>query len=137
VRQAELAAQRLEAEVRRPADAEAYRTRTLAEAKRDQTRFAAEAEAYQIRAAAEAQADANKLRAASLREGNQELIAANQFIEILPLLVEAAARGLADAQLTVLNGTQGVTIPETLKHSSAIMNNGALAPASADSGRLS
>jgi flotillin len=149
VRQAELAAQRLEAEVRRPADAEAYRTRTLAEAKRDQTRFAAEAEAYQIRAAAEAQADANKLRAASLREGNQELIAANQFIEILPSLVEAAARGLADAQLTVLNGTQGVnevvtgligqgmTILETLKHSSAIMNNGALAPASADSGRLS
>jgi len=72
VRQAELAAQRLEAEVRRPADAEAYRTRTLAEAKRDETRFAAEAEAYQIRAAAGAQADANKVRAASLREGNQE-----------------------------------------------------------------
>src|SRR6202007_141879 len=34
--QAELAAQRLEAEVRRPADAEAYRTRTLAEAGRGQ-----------------------------------------------------------------------------------------------------
>src|ERR1700759_5489288 len=34
-RQADLAAQRLEAEVRRPADAEAYRRRTLAEADRD------------------------------------------------------------------------------------------------------
>jgi flotillin len=107
-RQAELAAQRLEAEVRRPADAEAYRTRTLAEAERDQVRFAAEAEAYRIRALAEAQAEAIRARADSLREGNQELIAANRLIEILPDLVEAASRGLADANLTVLNGTQGV-----------------------------
>ena len=36
---AELAAQRLEADVRRPADAEAYKTRTLAEAGRDKERF--------------------------------------------------------------------------------------------------
>jgi flotillin len=151
-RQAELAAQRLEAEVRRPADAEAYRKRTLAEADRDQARFTAEAEAYhkrtmaeadrdQARLAAEAeayrqttlaeaeaqatlvrsdaqanaeraqargQADANQARAASLREGNQELIAADKLIENLPVIVEAAARGLADANLTVLNGTQGV-----------------------------
>src|SRR6266705_1554324 len=72
-RHAELAAQRLEAEVRRPADAEAFRA-----------------------------------RADSLREGNQELIAANRLVEILPAMVEAASRGLADANLTVLNGTQGV-----------------------------
>ena len=70
-RQAELAAQRLEAEVRRPADAEAYRTRTLAEAERDQARFAAEAEAYRTRALAEAQAEAIRARADSLREGNR------------------------------------------------------------------
>ena len=107
-RQAELAAQRLEAEVRRPADAEAYRKRTLAEAERDQARFAAEAEAFGKRAIAEAEAEANKARAASLREGNQELIAANRIVEILPALVEAAARGLADSNLTILNGTQGV-----------------------------
>src|SRR5580704_14389819 len=88
-RQAELAAQRLEAEVRRPADAEAYRKRTLAEADRDQARFAAEAEAFSKRAIAEAEAEANRARAASLREGNQELIAANHLIEILPALVEA------------------------------------------------
>ncbi len=86
-RQAELAAQRLEAEVRRPADAEAYRTRTIAEA---------EADAYQARAAA-------------LRQGNQELIAADRLMENLPAIVEAAARGLAGANLTVLNGTQGVS----------------------------
>jgi flotillin len=150
--EAELAAQRLEAEVRRPADAEAYRTRTLAEAGRDQARFTTEAEAFRKRQLAEAdrdqaklaaeaeafrqttladseakatrlradaqahadraqaqgQADANQALAASLREGNQELIAASTLIENLPALVEAAARGLAGANLTVLNGTQGV-----------------------------
>jgi uncharacterized membrane protein YqiK len=150
--EAELAAQRLEAEVRRPADAEAYRTRTLAEASRDQARFTTEAEAFRKRQLAEAdrdqaklaaeaeafrqttladseakatrlradaqahaersqaqgQADANQALAASLREGNQELIAASTLIENLPALVEAAARGLAGANLTVLNGTQGV-----------------------------
>jgi flotillin len=135
-RQAELAAQRLEAEVRRPADAEAYRTRTLAEADRDQTRFAAEAEAYRTRALAEAQAEAIRARADSLREGNAELIAANRLIEILPSLVEAAARGLAESNLTVLNGTQGVnevvaglvgqglTILDTLKKSTAVTGHG-------------
>jgi flotillin len=150
--EAELAAQRLEAEVRRPADAEAYRTRTLAEAGRDQARFATEAEAFrkrqiaeadrdQARLAAEAdafrqttlaeseaqavrvkadaqahaeraqaqgQADANNVLAASLSQGNQELIAASTLVENLPALVEAAAHGLASANLTVLNGTQGV-----------------------------
>jgi flotillin len=150
--QAELAAQRLEAEVRRPADAEAYKTRTLAEASRDQARFSTEAEAFRKRQLAEAdrdqaklaaeadafrqttlaeseakatrlradaqahaerseaqgKADANQALAASLREGNQELIAASTLIENLPALVEAAAGGLAGANLTVLNGTQGV-----------------------------
>jgi flotillin len=107
-RQAELAAQRLEAEVRRPADAEAYKQRTLAEAQRDQAKFAADGAAYTERTTAEAQADANKVRAASLREGNQELIAASRMIENLPVLVQAAARGLAGSNLTILNGTDGV-----------------------------
>ncbi len=150
--EAELTAQRLEAGVRRPADAEAYKTRTLAEASRDQARFGTEAEAFrkrqlaeadrdQARLAAEAeayrqttlaeseaqatrvradaqahaeraqaqgQADANKALAESLREGNQEVIAANVLIGNLPALVESAAHGLAGANLTVLNGTQGV-----------------------------
>ncbi len=173
--EAELAAQRLEAEVRRPADAEAYRKRTIAEADRDQARFAAEAEAYRKRtmaeadrdqarlaadadayrhttiaeaeqqqarlgtdaeayrqtttatadakaalvraeaaanaerATAQAEADANTARANSLRQGNQELIAAERLVKSLPAIVEAAARGLAGANLTILNGTQGVT----------------------------
>ncbi|WP_328911127.1 flotillin family protein [Streptomyces sp. NBC_00234] len=107
-RQAMLAAQRLEAEVRRPADAEAYRQRTLAEAARDQVKFEADGNAYAARTLAQAQADANAARAASLRDGNQELIAANLVVENLPALADAAARGMAGASLTVLNGTNGV-----------------------------
>jgi flotillin len=102
----------------------------------DQTRFAAEAEAYRTRALAEAQAEAIRARADSLREGNAELIAASRLIEILPSLVEAAARGLAESNLTVLNGTQdvnevvaglvgqGLTILDTLKKSTAVTGHG-------------
>ncbi|MEE1801028.1 SPFH domain-containing protein [Streptomyces sp. JV176] len=107
-RQADLAAQRLEAEVRRPADAEAYRQRTLAEAARDRVKFEADASAYSERTLAQAQADANTARAESLKNGNQELIAANRTVENLPTLADAAARGMAGAHLTVLNGTGGV-----------------------------
>ncbi|GAA0691176.1 flotillin family protein [Kitasatospora atroaurantiaca] len=129
-RQAELAAQRLEAEVRRPADAEAYRQRTLAEAQRDRAKFEAEGEAYRRttlataeaqairvqadgtayaeRTTAEAQSAANSARAESLKDGNQELIAANRVIDNLPALVDAAARGIAGSNLTILNGTEGV-----------------------------
>ena len=42
-------------------------------------------------------------------DGNQELIAADRLVEVLPAMVEAAARGLTDANLTILNGTQGVS----------------------------
>jgi flotillin len=129
-RQADLAAQRLEAEVRRPADAEAYRQRTLAEAQRDQAKFDAEGaafrrttlaeaeakavkvqadgSAYAERTVAEAQAVANAARAGSLRDGNQELIAASRIIEALPAIVDAAARGIADSNLTIFNGAEGV-----------------------------
>ncbi|MFE9920744.1 SPFH domain-containing protein [Streptomyces sp. NPDC005774] len=107
-RQAELAAQRLEGEVRRPADAEAYRLRTLAEAARDRAKFEADGNAYTERTIAQAQADANTARALSLRDGNQELIAANRVVENLPALADAAARGMSGASLTVLNGTEGV-----------------------------
>jgi uncharacterized membrane protein YqiK len=147
-RQAELAAQRLEAEVRRPADAEAYRKRTLAEADRDQARFAADAESYRKRITAEAEADANKARADSLRDGNQDLIAANRLVEILPALAEAAARGLADSNLTILNGTQGVneiltglvgqglSVLDTLRKSTAVAANGRATPAPTSPGQV-
>jgi flotillin len=152
-READLAAQRLEATVRRPADAEAYRKRAIAEADRDQAKLNAEADAFRKRAIAEAdrdqsrlaadadayrnttlaeaeahaarvraeaaahaerstadgQADANRAVAESLREGNQQLIAASRIIEQLPELVDAASRGIAGSNLTVLNGAAGVT----------------------------
>jgi uncharacterized membrane protein YqiK len=152
-REAELAAQRLEATVRRPADAEAYRKRAIAEADRDQAELNAQAEAFRKRALAEAdrdqakfaadaeafanttladaeaqaarvradaaahaerstadgKADANRALAESLREGNQELIAASRIIEELPELVNAASRGIAGSNLTVLNGAAGVS----------------------------
>ena len=162
-RQADLAAQRLEAEVRRPADAEAYKQRTLAEAQRDQAKFGAEGDAYRRttlaeadaqavkiqadgtayaeRTTAEAQADANNARAGSLREGNQELIAANRIIEALPSIVQAAAQGIAGSNLTILNGTeginevvaglvgQGLSILDTLKKSTAAAGNNGVLPA--------
>jgi flotillin len=90
------------------AEAEAFRQTTLAESEARATRVRADAQAHAERTQAQGQADANQSLAASLREGNQEVIAANALIENLPALVEAAARGLAGANLTVLNGTQGV-----------------------------
>jgi flotillin len=90
------------------AEAEAFRQTTLAESEARATRVRADAQAHAERTQAQGQADANQALAASLREGNQEVIAANALIENLPALVEAAARGLAGANLTVLNGTQGV-----------------------------
>jgi uncharacterized membrane protein YqiK len=159
-RHANLAAQRLEAEVRRPADAEAYKQRTLAEAQRDQAKFGAEGDAYRRktlaeadaqavkiqadgtayaeRTTADAQAEANNARAGSLREGNQELIAAYRIIEALPAIVQAAAQGIAGSNLTILNGTeginevvaglvgQGLSILDTLKKSTAAAGNGEL-----------
>ena len=151
-RHAALTEKQLESQVRRPADAEAYRQRTLAEASRDMIKLQTEAEAFKQRALAEAHRDTTKLhveaeanhrrqiadadadarkanadgeayaqravaaaeaeainvRAEALTDGNQALIAANKLIEILPLLVDAAARGIAGSHLTVLNGTDGV-----------------------------
>ena len=153
-RNAELAAQRLEADVRRPADAEAYKQRTLAEAERERVKFTADGEAYRRKALAEAEAqaariqadavayaerttagaraEANRAKAASLADGNQELIAASQIVEALPALVTAAAQGIAASNLTILNGTEGVSevvtglvgqglsILDTLRKSSAL-----------------
>jgi flotillin len=188
-RNAELAAQRLEADVRRPADAEAYKQRALAEAERDRAKFTADGEAYKQRtlaeadrdraklaaegeafrrttmanaeaeaakvqadaaahaerATAEAQADANRARAASLADGNQELIAANRVVEALPSLVASASQGIAGSNLTILNGSEGVSqvvaglvaqglsILDTLRSSTAAVANGSSpVPASAD-----
>jgi len=57
---------------------------------------------------AEAQSGANDAVAQSLRDGAQELIAANRIIDDLPAIVEAAAKGINGSKLTILNGTEGV-----------------------------
>jgi flotillin len=151
-KQVDLAAQKLEAEVRRPADAEAYRQRTLADASRDRVKAETEAEAFKQRGMAEANRDAVKynteaetgrrravadadaaatqaiadgnayaqralaaaeaeainVRADALAGENQARIAANHLVDILPELVEAAAKGIAGSNLTILNGSAGV-----------------------------
>jgi uncharacterized membrane protein YqiK len=62
-RQAEIAALRLDAEVRQAADAEAYKRRVLAEADRDQAKFAADAEAYRMLTMARAETQVGKINA--------------------------------------------------------------------------
>jgi flotillin len=199
-REAELTDKRLESEVRRPADAEAYKTRTLADANRDKVKAETEAEAfkqrtiaeanrdtvnfqteaeanrqrriaeagadaekiraeadaqakkheadgdaYAERTVAEAQAKAINMRADALSEGNQALIAANKLIEILPSLVQAAAHGISNSHLTVLNGSEGVNemvtgvvgqglaIYDTLRRSVAATSAGAGSGSSVES----
>ena len=100
-------------------EAEANRRRAIADAEADATKSQAigaaeahksqaDAEAYAQRAVASAEAEAINVRADALTDGNQALIAANKLIEILPQLVEAAAKGIAGSNLTVLSGTDGV-----------------------------
>jgi flotillin len=62
-RQAEVAALRLDSEVRQAADAEAYKRRALAEADRDQAKFAADAEAYRMLTMARAETQVAKINA--------------------------------------------------------------------------
>lgn len=80
-RQAQLTDKRLESEVRRPADAEAYKTRTLADADRDKVKAETEAEAFRQRTLAEAnrdtvkfstEAEANRQRTLAEAEGDAQ-----------------------------------------------------------------
>ena len=84
--QAELARQSLVATVVRPAEADAERVKILAAADAERTKILAEAAQSHNRVALD-----------------------QQLIAQLPLIVEKAALGLAGANLTVLNGSDGVT----------------------------
>ena len=68
----------------------------------------ADGDAYAERTVAEAESKAIDMRAAALDKGNQQLIAANKLIDVLPELVKAAAEGIKGSNLTVLNGAEGV-----------------------------
>lgn len=131
---AELEAQRAEkqllATVRKPADAKAYETVTLAEAAREAQikRAQAEAEAVRVNGEAEAsavratglaeaeaakarglaEAEAIKARAQALAE-NQEAVIAQQLAEKWPEIVEAGAQAFGNIDnMVVLNGAQGI-----------------------------
>ncbi len=85
-RAAELRQQELVAEVVKPAEAEAERVRILAVADAEKMKIQAEAAASHGRVALD-----------------------KALIDQLPEIVEKAARGLANANLTVLNGAEGLT----------------------------
>jgi flotillin len=85
-RQAELRQRQLQAEVVKPAEAEAEKVRVLALADAERTRIMAEAAASNNRVALD-----------------------RMLIEQLPQIVQAAATGLAGANVSVLNGADGLS----------------------------
>ena len=120
----------LESEVRKPADAEAYRQVTLANAERQAKIAAAEAQAKEqelrglaqakateatgaaeakaIEARALAEASGIKARAAALAE-NQDAVIAQTIAEQYPEIVRAGASALGNIDnLVVLNGAEGM-----------------------------
>jgi uncharacterized membrane protein YqiK len=133
-RAAELEAERAEkqllATIRKPADAKAYETVTLAEAEREAQIKRAQAEAEAIRVSGEAQAsaararglaDAEAARAKGLAEAesikaraqalaeNQEAVIAQQLAENWPQIVEAGSKAFGNVDhMIVLNGADGI-----------------------------
>ncbi|WP_194818557.1 flotillin family protein [Nocardia sp. XZ_19_385] len=85
-KEAELREQQLQAEIVKPAEAEAERVRILAVAEADRTRIQAEAAA-----------------------SNNRIALDQLLIEQLPEIVKQASVGLSNANLTVLNGPDGVS----------------------------
>jgi flotillin len=85
VRNADLRQQELVAEVVKPAEAEAERVRILAQAEAERTRIVAEAAA-----------------------SNNRVSLDQLMIEQLPQIVREAAQGLSRANVTVLNGSEGL-----------------------------
>lgn len=114
-RQSALTDKRLESEVRRPADAEAYKQRTLAEAARDTTKLGTEADAFQQRTMAEAARDTTKLHTeaeTARRTAVAEADAQAQRLEAAGAADAAkakadgdayAARAVADADAEAIN----------------------------------
>ena len=85
IKNAELKEKELIASVEKPAQAEAFRIRTLAEAEADRTRLQAEATAT-----------------------GQGIALQRMMVERMPEIIEAAASQLAGANVTVLNGADGL-----------------------------
>ena len=95
---AELTEKRLQSDVRRPADAEAYKVRTLAEGERDRTKLETEAEAFRQRTMAEANRDTTKLN--SEAEANRRRTLAEAEAEA----IRVQATGEAEAAKAKADG---------------------------------
>jgi hypothetical protein len=91
-REASLTDKKLESQVRRPADAEAYKQRTLAEAARDAAMHTTEGEAFRQRKMAEANRDMTLLNTEAEASRKRELAKADADAQ------RAAAHGSADAR---------------------------------------
>lgn len=95
---AELTEKRLQSDVRRPADAEAYKVRTLAEGDRDKTKLETEAEAFRQRTMAEANRDTTRLNTEA--EANRRRALAQAEAEA----TKAQATGEAEAAKAKADG---------------------------------
>ncbi|WTX00472.1 SPFH domain-containing protein [Streptomycetaceae bacterium NBC_01309] len=153
-RAAELEAQRreqqLQVDVRKPADAQAYETRTVAEAKRDarisaaqaearETELQAAAEATRVRAAAEAEADAAKVRGLAQAEATRAIgtaeadanqargMAAAEAAKALGLAeaaaIQARAEALRDNQDAVIAQQLAENWPEIVRAGAEAFGN--------------
>jgi uncharacterized membrane protein YqiK len=105
-READLKEKQLEAEVRRPADAEAYRTRTTADANRDRVKAETEAEAFRQRTIAEASRDTVNFQTEAEANRQRKLAEAGAEAETVKAQADATAKkheadGDAYAQRTV------------------------------------
>jgi uncharacterized membrane protein YqiK len=100
--------QRLQSTVNRPADAEAYKQVTLAKAAKESRVLDAEAEGQAIKVKGESEAGVLRIRADALR-ANQQALVTQQLAEHLPEIVAAATKSLSGANLTVLNGGEGLS----------------------------
>jgi uncharacterized membrane protein YqiK len=114
-REAALKERRLESEVRRPADAEAYRQRTLAEAARDSVKHNTEGEAFKLRTMAEAnrdttllntEAEASRRRSLAQAEADAQRVAAQATSDSVKARAEGdafAQRATAEAEADAIN----------------------------------
>ena len=123
--------QQLQVEIRRPADAEAYRQTTLATAARDARIRQAEAEAQEVRLRAEAQAQATKIQAeaqaaatritgqaeadATKAKGMAEADAIRARMEAEALGIERRAAALSQNQEAVIAQQIAEKLPEIVR----------------------
>src|SRR5262249_44901301 len=136
---AELTEQRLQAEVRKPADAEAYKKRTIAEAERDARISQAEAQAREteLRAAADAkrvklEAEANAARTSQIGEADGAAIRARGEAEGAAVkakglaeaeAIKARAQALAQNQEAVINQQIAEKLPQIVAEAARAFGN--------------